>query len=40
VEEWLVAANDSWSVMVTPDASQNVIGTVMVRQRQSDAPAR
>lgn len=40
VEEWLVAAGDSWGVVVTPGAGQTVLGVVMARQGQADAPAR
>jgi len=40
VEERLVTAGDFWSVVVTPAAGDVVVGLVLVRDRQADAPAR
>jgi hypothetical protein len=40
VEEWLVAADDSWNIVGAPDSGDKVLGVVMVRQGPGDAPRR
>jgi hypothetical protein len=40
VEEWLVSAGNSWAVVAAPAAGDVVVGLVLRRHRQADAPAR